>query len=486
MMSSRATAHAGRGDGATALSGARVTVMGLGLFGGGAGVVRWLHAQGARVRISDRRDERTLAPAIRALDALREAGGIEVECGRHSEAWFTDTDLVIANAAVPTPWENPLLRAARAAAVPVSTEIRLSLEALHGVPTIGITGSAGKSTTSAMTTRALDASGRRAILGGNFGGSLLGDPRVVGADWIVLELSSAQLWWLSDEAAAWSGCSTLGWRPTIGALTNLAHNHLDWHGSFEHYARSKSGVIARDGSLLTWAAGLESPVADVGEWTPAPKPEAGPLEWWMVPPPTVDPAGLSLCVPGAHMEQNAMLALAILERAAQLDGRPLSRSACLAALNAFEGLPHRMERVADCGRVHCFNDSKSTTPAATMRALEAFPDRRRVHLIVGGYDKKIDLGAIAALAPSLGGLYAIGQVQEQLTTMGGTGCGTLANAVAVAWERLRDGDTLLLSPACASTDQYANFEQRGEEFVRLVRHAAARTAAARTAADGPA
>jgi UDP-N-acetylmuramoylalanine--D-glutamate ligase len=119
--------------------------------------------------------------------------------------------------------------------------------------------------------------------------------------------------------------------------------------------------------------------------------------------------------------------------------------------------------------VACFNDSKSTTPAATLRALESFEDLGRVHLIAGGYDKRIDLSGIARLAGQLAGLYAIGQVQESLATDGGTCCGDLGTAVRMAFERARPGDSILLSPACASTDQYPNFEHRGEHFVRLVR-----------------
>ncbi|MBM4114788.1 MAG: UDP-N-acetylmuramoyl-L-alanine--D-glutamate ligase, partial [Phycisphaerae bacterium] len=113
------------------LAGRRVTVMGLGLFGGGLGVARWLHAQGAHVRITDQRDATVLADALAALEPLRSCGRLEVECGQHTPDWFTQTDLLVANAAVPTPWSNPLLGSARAAGVPVTTEIRLSIEALH-------------------------------------------------------------------------------------------------------------------------------------------------------------------------------------------------------------------------------------------------------------------------------------------------------------------------------------------------------------------
>lgn len=450
------------------LAGRRVTVMGLGLFGGGLGVAKWLHAQGAYVRITDRRAAAVLADALAALEPLRSLGRLEVECGQHSADWFTQTDLLIANAAVPTPWSNPLLCSAREAGVAVTTEIRLSIEALADRRTIGITGSAGKSTTSAMTLEALRASGRRAVIGGNYGGSLLGNEEAGSADWVVLELSSAQLWWLSDEAADWSGQPRLGWRPTIGALTNLAPNHVDWHGSVAHYLMAKGGIVPASGQLVTWFA-ADDPDAERA----AAAAVGADRVWWRAPSPTVDLDGLSLSVPGAHMAQNARTALALLEQACHIDGLPSDRRAVLQAMQAFSGLPHRMQRVGVWNGVACFNDSKSTTPAATGRALESFDDLSRVHLIAGGYDKHIDLSGIAGLAPRLAGLYAIGQVQDQLTTSGGTRCGTLEAAVRAAFGRARPGDSILLSPACASLDQYPNFEHRGDHFVSLVRTAAA-------------
>jgi UDP-N-acetylmuramoylalanine--D-glutamate ligase len=449
------------------LTGRRVTVMGLGLFGGGLGVARWLHAQGAKVRISDRRDAAVLADALAALEPLRSDGRIEVECGQHTPEWFTNTDLLVANAAVPTPWSNPLLCSARDAGVPVTTEIRLSIESLSDRRSIGITGSAGKSTTSAMTLEALRASGRRAVIGGNYGGSLLGNADAGSADWLVLELSSAQLWWLSDESADWSGQSRLGWKPTIGALTNLAPNHVDWHGSVEHYLMSKGGIVPASRQLVTWFAN-DDPDAERA----AAAAVGADRVWWRVTPPVVAMDGLSLSVPGAHMVQNARTALALLDRARDVDRLATDRMAAIRAINAFPGLPHRMQRVGEWNGVACFNDSKSTTPAATMRALEAFEDLSRVHLIAGGYDKHIDLSGIAGLAPRLAGLYAVGQVQEQLATSGGTRCGTLDAAVHAAFGRARPGDSILLSPACASLDQYPNFEHRGDHFVALVRTAA--------------
>ncbi len=439
----------------------RATVMGLGLFGGGLGVTTWLLDAGARVLVTDRRSERELESGLRALAPWLESGQLKVELGGHSARSFVDADVVIANAAIPVPWTNPFLLAARAAGIPVTTEIRWSIEQVAAVRTIGVTGSAGKSTTSAMIDAVLRATGRQALLGGNIGGSLLGDPAVARADWITLELSSAQLWWLSAEAAAWSGVPDLAWRPTIGVLTNLQANHVDWHGTLQHYVQAKSGIVPAEGRLLTCFA-HDDPQSDALMALEAPS------AWWRAPTPARESSPVSLSVPGAHMTQNAHLALAALRMVAVMDERPLRLPDALRALADFPGLPHRLQLVGTIDGVQCFNDSKSTTPAATLRALDAFPSRGRVHLIVGGYDKRISLESIAALAPELAGLYAVGQVQDQLTMHGGVPCGSVDGAVERALANARSGDILLLSPACASTDQFANFERRGERFVELV------------------
>jgi UDP-N-acetylmuramoylalanine--D-glutamate ligase len=177
-----------------------------------------------------------------------------------------------------------------------------------------------------------------------------------------------------------------------------------------------------------------------------------------------------LRLPGAHNAWNARVALA-----AVLAADPSLHTPTLeAAARAFPGLAHRLEFISDARGCLWYNDSKSTTPQSTRLALDAFADTgdRRVHLIVGGYDKKADLTPLAHLAPRCAGLYTIGATGPAIDRLAPnltTPCGNLATAISTIAQRLRPGDIILLSPGCASWDQFANFEARGHAFASLVR-----------------
>lgn len=464
----------------------RVTVMGLGRFGGGIGVTRWLAAQGARVVVTDVETGEALADAVAKIQDLVKSGQVVLRLGGHDITDFSrdSADVIIANAAVPTPWENTYLKAAEESGVHITTEIALMVERLSAKLArrniIGITGSVGKSTTTAMVHHALtevlgsgQAGGRTVVLGGNIGGSLLGQVEALPADAVaVLELSSAMVYWL--------GRSLPRWAPGVAVVTNIAPNHIDWHGSVDHYAASKQGLLrpqkAGDTAVLgdsvwNWRAFTQAEAVRI---------DAASFQW-------------PLAVPGAHNRVNAAGALAACAAVAP----EIEPGRFALAIGGFTGLTHRLQLVGTVevgdGRgagvgiggmgVRCYNDSKSTTPESTLRALEAVCDlpgcgKANVHLIAGGYDKGSDLSAISNLAPELGGLYTIGATGPKIaagasTRAGGAertiACGTLERAVERAMERARDGDVLLLSPGCASWDQYVNFEARGDEFVRLVR-----------------
>jgi UDP-N-acetylmuramoylalanine--D-glutamate ligase len=440
-------------------AGRRVTVMGLGQFGGGLGVVQWLLQRGARVCVTDMASEATLAGPLSTLaDSIR-SGAVTLRLGGHATEDFTECDLVVANAAVLKPWEHPLLLAARQRGVPVTSEIRLAAERLDRARTVGITGSVGKSTTSSMIACALRALGRRVVLGGNIGGSLLGstEPR----DWTVLELSSAQLWWLSTDSGQ------AGWSPRVAVLTNLAPNHVDWHGSLGHYLASKCGIrsFQRDGDVFMSAFDADHP-SQAAEMA-----RACPMgAWWRGGRSVEHAPPMQLSIPGEHQVRNARLAWSTAAACAEIDEQPWNGARAAAGLEAFTGLEHRLQLVGTYHGMQCFNDSKATTPEATATALRAFPDWSRVHLIAGGYDKKVDLSSVRELAPRLAGLYAIGATAHQLAPAPpAIRCDTLAAAVDVAFSRGKPGDILLLSPACASYGEFTNFEERGRKFVELVR-----------------
>lgn len=436
------------------VSGKHVTVMGLGRFGGGLGATKWLASRGATVTVTDLLAQEKLAEPVAEIQSLIDAGRVRLALGGHREADFAKADLVVANPAVPHPWDNPFLLAAERAGVPITTEIAMVVGLIpDGATTIGVTGSVGKSTTTAMIAHALQRTGHRVALGGNIGGSLLENLPDAGSI-VVLELSSFMLYWL-DRLEKWS--------PRVAVLTNIAPNHLDWHGSMEHYRQSKLSLLRhqRPGD----AAILGPTMGGLGSSTP------GTTR-------TIDPAGYSgrLLVPGAHNRVNAAVALAAC-RAAEPS---VPEDALAAALGTFAGLEHRLQLAHQSRGVRFWNDSKCTTPEACLKAVEALGEHsadgaKRVHLIAGGYDKKIDLSPISALAPRLAGLYCIGATGASLAAAAGPtaeACGTLDRAVRSAAARARPGDDVLLSPGCASWDQFINYEYRGNEFVRIAKEVA--------------
>ncbi len=404
------------------LDGRTVLVMGLGAFGGGEGVVRWLIGRGARVTITDLRSEADLAGPLERLDLSH----CRLVLGRHDPIDFEQAEVVVVNPAVPRPHANPMLEAARRSGATLTTEIRLFVEQVDRARCIGITGTAGKSTTAAMTHHLLVAAGQDARLGGNIGGSLLSDLDAFGPDtWTVLELSSAQLYWLDLNP---------GWSPAIAGITNIAANHLDWHEDEADYRRCKAAIHRY---------GDPSDPLILGD--------------------ACTPIDAPLRVPGVHNRRNAAMATALARHVDSTIGPEL--------LEDFAGLPHRLCPVGIDDPPRFYDDSKATTPEATIRAISSFPDPAQIHLLAGGYDKGVSLQPISDAASSLAGLYTFGATGPTIAARAGGDAAsydTLHQAFAAAIPRMQVGDILLLSPGCASWDQFTDYRARGLAFTALV------------------
>jgi UDP-N-acetylmuramoylalanine--D-glutamate ligase len=469
------------------LDGMRVTVMGLGRFGGGVGVTRWLLSQGATVTVTDKASPDVLRASLEEIADLP----VSLRLGGHDKGDFVEADMIVVNPAVPE--QSPFLQAARDVGVPITTEINLFVERCPA-RVVGVTGSVGKSTVTAMLGHILEAAAgggtsantgngdsapgvpasdgaappeiRRAWVGGNIGRSLLDAlPEMSVDDVVALELSSFQL----------ERTPVVGWSPHVAVITNVTPNHLDWHGGFEAYReaklnivrfqdRSQDVVVLGDAPELTpmaetlrlegrsvWQCGLAAgdPVAA----------GCGPAVRW---------EGLRLAVPGKHNRLNAAAALT----AAHALGVAVEQA--VAALATFEALPHRLQRVAEHDDVIYYDDSKSTTPESTLTAMAAFEGP--LLMILGGYDKGSDLGplahSVAQRAKYAACVGATGRgLAEAITAAGGEAAymGELAAAVAACRSYAEGGDVVLLSPACASWDQFVDYRARGEAFTRLAR-----------------
>ena len=426
----------------------RVTLMGLGRHDGGLAAARFLVERGARLTVSERADPHALAESLHALSGLPIHA---LKFGGHDENDFSSADCVVVNPAVRP--DHPCLRIARAAGAVITSEIELFLSHCPA-HVIGVTGSNGKSTTAAMLAEILAAAGRRTWLGGNIGTSLLGQlEQMRREDWVVLELSSFQLAHLSDEAPL----------PGIAVITNCTPNHLDWHGSFDHYAASKRRILRSADTLAvvnphdpvtrTWRiAGRECP-----SW---PLEALGPL-----------------AVGGDHNRHNAALAAAAAEAAG------IRRSIIRECLASFRGLKHRLQLVAEVASRRFYNDSKATSPQATIAALAALEGP--LWLLAGGVSKGANFDELARqVVRRARGAAVFGSSGDPLRASlaarrGGYDvfrCDSLAEAFDWCWRQSRAGDAILLSPACASYDQFRDFEARGAAFCELVQTLAARPA----------
>jgi UDP-N-acetylmuramoylalanine--D-glutamate ligase len=441
------------------LAGRCALVVGLGKSGVAA--ARLLATRGARVAVADDKAEDALADSLRQLEGVpheRHLGGLREEA-------FRRRDLVVVSPGVPL--STPSIAEARSRGVEVIGEVELSARFVEE-PIVGITGTNGKSTTTALTAHLLRAAGKKVFAGGNLGDAL--SNRVLSGgklDATVCELSSYQL----------EGIVSL--RCAAAAVLNVTPDHLDRYPSLDEYAAAKERIFENqqpgDSAVLNLAdarvAAMRTP-AGVRRRGFDPRGRnadaAGFLRAKSVL--AVDGAEYDLRAPtlrGAHNAENALAAL-LLARHLGAPPRALQQG-----LDSYPGLPHRLEPVRTLDGVEWVNDSKGTNVDSVEKSLSAFDGG--VLLIMGGRGKGAPYRPLRALFPGrVRALLTIGEDAPRIAGELGdlapvTACGDLRTAVAQARKLARAGDAVLLSPACASYDQFRNFEDRGDQFKALVR-----------------
>lgn len=438
----------------------RVLVVGLARTG--VATALFCAKRGAIVTATETRPESELgdAPA-----KLREAG-VALELGGHQEKTYLAQDLIIPSPGVPA--DDVLLAKARSKGITVFSEIELAYRFLEG-EMIGITGSNGKTTTTTLVHHILETAGRKALLAGNVGTPLISCVEQTHSDTVsVVELSSFQL-----ELA-------VTFRPDIGVFLNLTPDHLDRHKSMEAYTLAKARIFAKQTELD--AAVLNADDAPTVALAPK-KPQV----FWFSRKKAVEQGACvkgedivivhrgkeefvmkvsDIPLAGGHNLEN-VLAAVMAARLAEVDPATIGRG-----VRGFAGVEHRLEFVAEIGGVRYYNDSKATNVDATLKALDAFPGG--IFLILGGKDKgspytpllqplreKAKLALLIGAAAEKIERDIIGSVAIERAE-------SLERAVEIASHLAQPGDVVLLAPACASFDQFENYEQRGRVFKSLV------------------
>jgi len=432
----------------------------VGLARSGIAAATFLAGRGRPVVATDRKPAMELEAEVLRI----ESRGVRLELGGHREATFTGASLVVVSPGVP--WDLPEIQAARRAGVPVVAELELGFRHLAG-EVVAVTGTKGKSTTTAALGGMLRESGRDVRVGGNIGQAVTGlvegsTPETV----FVLEASSFQL----------EGTDTF--HPRVAIFTNLSADHLDRHPSFEDYVRAKARIFrnqtAEDWAVVNADDGAVLALARAGRARLVPFRVSGPSldqgaffesgTAWLrrgAGREALFPVS-AVQLPGVHLRGD-LLAAAAAARVLGVGGDAIAR-----AVAGFRGVEHTLERVAEVGGVLFFNDSKATNVAAAQKSLEAFAGP--VLPIIGGRYKGGDFrdlrGAVSGHAKAV---FAIGEartrVQEALGDVARViECDTLAAAVEQAFAAAVPGDTVVLAPACSSFDMFRDYAERGRVF----------------------
>ncbi len=451
-------------------AGKRVLVMGLGRFGGGVDVAKFMSKVGAKVIVTDRASEDKLQNSI---NQLKDYSDITYHVGLHCAVDFEQADIIVVNPAVQP--DNEYLELARRLNKVVTSQIGIFFQ-MCPAPIIGITGANGKSTTTILTAHLLrnaryeirDIKYETVWLSGNIGNQPLLTvlDQIKSGDLVVLELSSFQLEQLAQIQRA----------PDIALLTNLTPNHLDHYATFEDYCAAKENIFklqdlkGRFGAVSILNA--EDEIAC--RWYEKYKTQPGRICIKFSAQDVSNDIRESFHLPSRANLSNLAAAMAI-ARFFGLGNEQIKNS-----LTTFKALPHRLELVAEINSVCWYNDSKSTTPQGAIVALEAF-EKGRIIIIAGGYDKNLsfdqlgrEIGQSAKVAILLGHTAKkIANAIPQKTAVKSQTkveiVRSLTQAVKLAERLAEAGDVVVLSPACASYDMYENYQQRGDEFARLVK-----------------
>ena len=442
------------------LNGKRALVVGLGKSGVASAL--FMKAHGARVTVSDTKSGDELRNEIPVLLDH----GITVETGGHGERTFRGQDLIVVSPGVPV--DAPPLVQARSLGETVIGEVELAAQFLHG-PIVAITGSNGKTTTTTLTGEIIAASGFPVLVGGNIGTPAISlAERAKPETTIVLEISSFQLETIQT------------FRPKIAVVLNVTPDHLDRHRTFEIYTEAKARIFenqqgsdfavlnADDPTCVAMGARTRAQVfwfnrhkeVQQGTWVRDGnivfRDSKGQREILQV---------SEIPLKGAHNLENVLAAVC----SAVLMG--CSPQRIRQAVRDFKAVEHRLEFVATVNGVDYYNDSKATNVDATIKAIESFP--ANIHLILGGKDKGSDYTVLNDLIRQrVKRIYTIGaaaaKIESQVKGAEIVHAETLENAIRKAQSVAQAGDVVLLAPACASFDQFKNYEHRGKVFKEVV------------------
>lgn len=448
-------------------AGQRIVI--LGLARQGVALARYLAQAGARVVVSDQQPAARLAEAVAALSDLP----VELALSGHPESLLDEADLLCLSGGVPT--DLPIVLAARRRGLPLSNDSQIFMEACPpGVTVIGITGSAGKTTTTTLVGRMLAAdSAGPVIVGGNIGNPLIAQLNTLApGDRVVMELSSFQLELMTRS-------------PQIAAVLNITPNHLDRHGTMLAYTDAKSHILRHQPADGLTILGLDdagaralAPLAPgrVAYFSAEQQVRAGAylqdqmlmFRWLGVAQPVAPVADVELR--GRHNVLNVLAAIAISGAAGA------GPTALRAGLTGFRGVTHRLELVRERGGVRWYNDSIATAPERVIAALRAFDEP--LVLLLGGRDKKLPWDDLAALVRDrvkqvvvfgeAGPLIEQALAAAEVPAARVARRATLAEAVGAAAKLAAPGDVVLLSPGGTGFDEFRDFAERGDQFRQWV------------------